>query len=52
MTGGGFGGCVLALVDTDAVEPVVRAVEVAYDAAGFRPPAAFVATAADGACRL
>ena len=37
MTGGGFGGCVLALVDTDAVEPVVRAVEVAYDAAGFRP---------------
>jgi galactokinase len=52
MTGGGFGGCVLALVDADAVEPVVRAVEVAYDAAGFRPPVAFVATAADGARRL
>ena len=52
MTGGGFGGCVLALVDTDAVEPVVRAVEVAYDAAGFRPPVAFMATAADGARRL
>ena len=52
MTGGGFGGCVLALVDTDAVEPVVRAVEAAYDAAGFRPPVAFMATAADGARRL
>ena len=24
MTGGGFGGCVLALVEADAVEPVVR----------------------------
>ena len=52
MTGGGFGGCVLALVETDAVEPVVRAVEAAYAAAGFHPPAAFVATAADGARRL
>jgi len=52
MTGGGFGGCVLALVDADAVEPVVRAVEAAYDAAGFHPPVAFVATAADGARRL
>ncbi len=52
MTGGGFGGCVLALVDTDAVEPVVLAVEAAYDAAGFRPPVAFLATAADGARRL
>ena len=52
MTGGGFGGCVLALVDADAVDPVVRAVEAAYGAAGVRPPAAFVATAADGARRL
>jgi galactokinase len=52
MTGGGFGGCVLALVEADAVEPVVRAVEAAYDAAGFRAPAAFVAAAADGARRL
>ena len=52
MTGGGFGGCVLALVEADAVEPVVRAVEAAYEAAGFWPPAAFVAAAADGARRL
>ena len=52
MTGGGFGGCVLALVEADAVEPVVRAVEAAYAAAGFHPPVAFVAMAADGARRL
>jgi galactokinase len=52
MTGGGFGGCVLALVEADAVEAVVRSVEAAYDAAGFRPPVAFVATAAGGARRL
>ncbi len=52
MTGGGFGGCVLALVEADAVEQVVRAVEAAYAAAGFWPPKAFVAAAADGARRL
>jgi galactokinase len=52
MTGGGFGGCVLALVEADGVEAVVRAVEAAYEAAGFRPPSTFVATASDGARRL
>jgi galactokinase len=52
MTGGGFGGCVLALVDAEGVERVVRAVETAYQAAGFRPPSAFVARACDGARRL
>jgi galactokinase len=52
MTGGGFGGCVLALVDADQVEQVVRAVEAAYDAAGFRAPMAFVARACDGARKL
>jgi galactokinase len=52
MTGGGFGGCVLALVEADAVESVVGAVEAAYNAAGFRPPVAFVAAAAGGARRL
>jgi galactokinase len=52
MTGGGFGGCVLALVEADAVEPVVRAVEAAFAGAGYRPPSAFVAEASDGARRL
>ena len=52
MTGGGFGGCVLALVEADAVDETVRAVEAAYETAGYRAPSAFVATAADGARRL
>jgi galactokinase len=52
MTGGGFGGCVLALVEAGAVDETVRAVEAAYERAGFRAPSAFVAVASDGARRL
>jgi galactokinase len=52
MTGGGFGGCVLALVEADAVDATVRAVETAYEEAGFGAPSAFVAHASDGARRL
>jgi len=51
MTGGGFGGCVLALVDEPAAGDVVAAVERAYAAEGFAPPSAFVAQPADGARR-
>ncbi|HZN16744.1 MAG TPA: galactokinase [Micromonosporaceae bacterium] len=43
MTGGGFGGCVLALVDAAAVEPVSDAVRKAFAARAFSPPVAFVA---------
>ena len=39
MTGGGFGGCVLALVEADRADPVLAAVEAAYAAAGYRAPA-------------
>jgi galactokinase len=52
MTGGGFGGCVLALVDAGAVDSVVGAIEAAYADEGYRAPSAFVATACDGARRL
>jgi galactokinase len=52
MTGGGFGGCVLALVEADQADPVLAAVAAAYAAAGYRAPAGFVAAAADGAHRL
>lgn len=51
MTGGGFGGCVLALVDEPAAGDVVAAVERAYAAECFAPPSAFVAQPADGARR-
>ena len=52
MTGGGFGGCVLALVDDDRVAAVTTAVEGAYRDRGFDRPATFVAVAGDGAHRL
>ncbi|MFI5845871.1 galactokinase [Catenuloplanes sp. NPDC051500] len=52
MTGGGFGGCVLALVETSAADEVRIAVEKAYAGRAFTAPTTFVATAAPGARRL
>jgi galactokinase len=51
MTGGGFGGCVLALVDADAVDQVAATVTQAFAGAGFAPPTWFAAVAAGGASR-
>jgi galactokinase len=52
MTGGGFGGCVLALVDTTAAGSVADAVTAAYAEAGFTAPSTFPALPAPGAHRL
>jgi len=52
MTGGGFGGCVLALVDAEAAERVASAVAHAYAQRGFRPPTSFTAYPGPGAHRL
>jgi galactokinase len=52
MTGGGFGGCVLALVPEDKADTVQVAVAAAYDAAGYAAPTAFLAHPSDGAVRL
>jgi len=49
MTGGGFGGCVIALVEPDAVSAVTEAVAEAFHRAGFAEPAAFVAQPGPGA---
>ncbi len=38
MTGGGFGGSAIALVPTERVDAVVRAIDVAFVAAAFRAP--------------
>src|SRR4051794_14132570 len=43
MTGGGFGGSAVAVVPTERVDAVVRAVDTAFAAAGFRPPQHLVA---------
>jgi galactokinase len=52
MTGGGFGGCVLALVDADRADEVTAAVVTAYEKRGFTRPTPFVAVPSAGATRL
>ncbi|MEU8167491.1 galactokinase [Micromonospora sp. NPDC049004] len=52
MTGGGFGGCVLALVDTDRVEAVAAAVTAAYAERAFTAPTTIPVLPAPGATRL
>ncbi|TRX57977.1 galactokinase [Thalassomonas sp. M1454] len=49
MTGGGFGGCVVALVPTAMVESVVSAVEAQYQQKTSLEPSIFICTAQDGA---
>ena len=49
MTGGGFGGCVIALVPEKSVDAVVTAIPEALSSAGFNAAALMRATAADGA---
>ncbi|QLD11412.1 galactokinase [Microbacterium oleivorans] len=51
MTGGGFGGAAIALVETASVEAVARAVEKAFTAAGFAAPTIFPVTPSAGARR-
>ncbi len=49
MTGGGFGGCVISIVEADAVDEVAAAVLAAFAEAGFVAPVCFTATATEGA---
>ena len=51
MTGGGFGGCVLALVPTGGEDAVGEAVRRAYADAGFGEPGFFLAVPSRGAHR-
>ncbi|MGN8025249.1 galactokinase [Microbacterium sp. 22242] len=48
MTGGGFGGAAIALVDHDRVPAVSEAVRDAFAAAGFAPPHLFTVTPSAG----
>ncbi|MFK3984580.1 galactokinase [Micromonospora sp. NPDC050397] len=52
MTGGGFGGCVLALVDADQADNVATEVTRAYAERGFTAPRSWLALPASGAHRL
>jgi len=52
MTGGGFGGCVLALVSAATAPTVADAVASAFAAHRFAPPAWFVAVPRGGVSRI
>jgi galactokinase len=49
MTGGGFGGCVIGLVETRAADAAVAAVQAAFAEHGFGHPKAFTAVPSRGA---
>ncbi|WP_314097540.1 galactokinase [Microbacterium foliorum] len=51
MTGGGFGGAAIALIEQDAVQQVTDAVNAAFAASGFTAPVIFTVTPAAGAHR-
>ena len=52
MTGGGFGGCVLALVPVERLEAVRSAIAAGYDRAGYGQPGFFPALPSAGARRI
>ncbi|MFI6350591.1 galactokinase [Streptomyces sp. NPDC050560] len=52
MTGGGFGGSAVVLVEAAALDAVERAVREAFVASGYTAPRVFVAQAAAGARRV
>lgn len=52
MTGGGFGGCIIALVNAGRGDQVAAAIGAAFDIAGYGPPSHFVGVPSAGARRL
>jgi galactokinase len=51
MTGGGFGGCIIALVNLADADTVARAVRSAFATNGFTTPSCFVAPPSEGVAR-
>jgi galactokinase len=52
MTGGGFGGCTIALVQTGCVEVFQRTVREGYERSTGRKPEIYICAAADGVARI
>lgn len=52
MTGGGFGGCIIALTRTGEADRIGREIAEAFEKAGFGPPEWFTALPEQGAGRL
>ncbi len=51
MTGGGFGGTVIALLDSDLAHTASAAVRLAFETEGYRGPQAFIVHPSRGAYR-
>jgi galactokinase len=51
MTGGGFGGCIIALVDLAGADALARAITAAFATHRFAAPSFFLATPSEGARR-
>jgi galactokinase len=49
MTGAGFGGCAVALVDASAADDFARDITAKYEAATSLRPAVYVCRASEGA---
>jgi galactokinase len=52
MTGGGFGGCTINLVDVSAVDDFSHTIKSRYAEVAGKDPEIYVCTAADGAERV
>jgi galactokinase len=52
MTGGGFGGCIIALVELGDSERIGEAIVESFAASGYGPPVYFTAVPSAGAQRL
>ena len=52
MTGGGFGGCIIALVAAGGADTVAESIGEAFASSGYRAPAHFIGRPSDGARRL
>jgi galactokinase len=51
MTGGGFGGSIIALVDRGRSQEIAQQIADEFDVRGFHAPRALAAVAADSARR-
>jgi galactokinase len=49
MTGGGFGGCTVSLVESEAIGRVSTTVKAAFHARGWKEPELFASLACEGA---
>ena len=49
MTGGGFGGSTIALVEAEQAQTIAEAIAAAFAAAGFTAPEFFLALPSEGA---